>query len=302
MTQKFLEGLPIVPLGELPTDSTCMICLNTYGTESPDNGGIAEGPVRLPCDHHVGSACITIWLSPDKTAKNSCPYCRAKFFPPAQIRPQLDDEDNEDDEPDSPAPGNTLLEMTGRLGRIGRPVQAPEGSEEWDDYDDEGYIERDLAERDSQGEYAHFFQRTAGQYEESLERARAIVTKFWQSEPHAPCGTNNHRHAQAMERAIADLANSFRTLPFREIVLYIRLMIEGPRSRFPRLSCPMTELNREQEEALFLELERQGAFARDRNSPVFVGLTNRERWQLHRERNGEVWDLQAGDWAGFGAD
>lgn len=55
MTQQFLTGLPKVPLGELPKDSTCMICLNAYGNGLFDNGGIAEGPIHLPCEPHLGS-------------------------------------------------------------------------------------------------------------------------------------------------------------------------------------------------------------------------------------------------------
>lgn len=157
MTQQFLEALPEISLGELPSESTCMICLNAYGTSSPDNGSVAENPVRLPCNHHVGSDCISTWLSPSKTAQNSCPYCRAKFFP-AQPRPYMEHGLMDDDEgAHTAAPGNPMVEMTSRIGRIGRPVRAPEDRDEWDDDDDDEEEEQIWAERDSQSMYAYFF-------------------------------------------------------------------------------------------------------------------------------------------------
>ena len=290
MTQQFLDGLPKVALGELPPDSTCMICLDAYGTQTPDNGDITEFPVRLPCEHHVGSECISIWLSPDKRAQNSCPYCRAKFFP-AQPRPYMEHDLIEDEgESDRPAPGMTLLEMIRRIGRIGGPLAGRE----------EGYLEEDLRE-----ELAPFLQRTPEQYEESLQRARAIVTRLWQSNPRPPVQASysdqfRQHHADPMEADIEDLACSFRTLPFRETILYIGIRYYAARELPPLLPGPLTELNREQEEALFLVLERLDAFTDDDDRPDYAGLSNRERWQLHRERDGEVWNLRVPVWAGFG--
>lgn len=34
----------------------------------------------------------------------------------------------------------------------------------------------------------------------------------------------------------------------------------------------------------------------------YAGLSNRERWQMHRERDGEVWMYSRGIWAGIGGD
>lgn len=101
---------------------------------------------------------------------------------------------------------------------------------------------------------------------------------------------------------IAVLAHSFQALHFLQMVLYIRLVSEGLRGRVPTLTDPITELGREQAETLPLELGRQGALARHCDRPTCAGLTGRERWRLHRERDGEVWNLQAGVWAGFGVD
>ena len=294
MTQQFLEGLPQIPVGELPTDSTCMICLNAYGDGSVAIDGIAEGPVRLPCGHHVGFACISIWLSPDNIGQNSCPYCREIFFPA-----QLHQHDDGDDDYDANEPlrailvsGNGVHGMATRIGRIGRPLPGGRGA----------FVETN-ADRNSQGIYAHFFQRTAEQYQESVQRARAISTRTW-SELGMPAETDDPELAESLERHIAAVATSFRTLAFREMALYIWMMSERPRGlpRLPRLSDPITELNREQEEALFRELEREGAFEGDSRRPGYAGLSNRERWQLHRESAGEVWTFHGGYWAGFGAE
>ena len=48
MAKRFLERLPRIPENELPKDSFCMICHREYGSDPVD------GPVRLPCSHHVG--------------------------------------------------------------------------------------------------------------------------------------------------------------------------------------------------------------------------------------------------------
>ena len=88
MTQQFLGHLfrteNIVKVDELEAP-TCMICLEPYGTLDSSTGA-TELQVRLSCGHLVGSVCIATWLQD----KNSCPYCRAAFFP-AQPRPYLED-------------------------------------------------------------------------------------------------------------------------------------------------------------------------------------------------------------------
>lgn len=47
--------------------------------------GLLEYAIRLPCNHIVGSGCITQWLH----SNNTCPLCRCVFFP-AQSRPYLE--------------------------------------------------------------------------------------------------------------------------------------------------------------------------------------------------------------------
>ena len=259
MARQFLEKLPKIPLGELPTDSTCMICLDAYGTESLEKGNIAEGPVRLPCGHHVGAECISIWLSPDKTAQNSCPYCRARFFA-AQS------------DPDSLSLDGNLLQLLRRIRDILQPSQDSEENEEWEDDDDH-------ASEDD---------------EESLQRALAVSRPSRQPGRRSPAAANNQYLTEAEEAVVVDLLNLYRTLLSREMALYVGLISEDSQ-RLPSLSELSTQLDYEQEEALFLELERRGAFARDSHPPAYAGLTSREIWQSHRE-NGEVWDPQAGEW------
>ena len=86
MAQKFLEQLlrneNTVQKDE--HDGKCMICLESYGVLSSSTGAM-EAPIRLPCKHIVGSMCIGKWLRDN----NSCPLCRATFFP-AQPRPYLE--------------------------------------------------------------------------------------------------------------------------------------------------------------------------------------------------------------------
>ena len=202
-----------------------------------------------------------------------------------------DDDDDDDDDADRPTLVlGSMHEMTRRVGRVGRPLGA-------------GSVEID-ADRNSQGIYAYFFQRTAAQYDGSLRRARAILARSW-AELDLPSATNDPQLAEAMQRQITALATSFRTLAFREMVLYITTMCERPRGlpSLPRLSDPLSDLNAEQEEALFRELEDLGAFEVDGRREGYVGLdNNRERWRMHRERDGEVWLLQRGVWAGFAAE
>ena len=108
--------LPKIPLGELPADSSCMICLNAYGAQSAENG-VIESPVRLPCTHHVGLECITLWLS----AKTSCPYCRKDFFFPPQPRSYMFLEGFREVEAEV-AERAALLGIETRRARIGGPA------------------------------------------------------------------------------------------------------------------------------------------------------------------------------------
>ena len=87
MAQEFLNQLlrieNTVQKDELEIKA-CMVCLERYGALDSSTGAV-ELPVRLPCNHLIGTICIARWLRDS----NSCPACRATFFP-AQPRPYLE--------------------------------------------------------------------------------------------------------------------------------------------------------------------------------------------------------------------
>lgn len=86
MSPEFLERLLSTPENRVRSKqgSSCMICLEDYNTLNTSTG-VVEWEIRLPCGHGVGSSCIVAWLR----TNNSCPACRATFFP-QQPRPQLE--------------------------------------------------------------------------------------------------------------------------------------------------------------------------------------------------------------------
>ena len=61
------DRFPTVGYGELPRKGrSCMFCQQGFGYSD-------EEPVRLPCQHVVGAACVRVWIS----YNNGCPICRA---------------------------------------------------------------------------------------------------------------------------------------------------------------------------------------------------------------------------------
>ena len=84
MAEAFLSNLQNVARGVLREDEQqCSICMQAYGT-TPSENGIIERPIRLPCNHVMGSECIAIWVSssvPGGTVNNNtCPICRQVLF------------------------------------------------------------------------------------------------------------------------------------------------------------------------------------------------------------------------------
>ena len=73
---KFIRELPRVDARDFPKEpeDVCSICRISHGIEDPDTG-YTEYPVRLPCNHIVGKACIFKWLKkgPEGGNANSCP-------------------------------------------------------------------------------------------------------------------------------------------------------------------------------------------------------------------------------------
>lgn len=186
MAQQFLDGLPKANIEDLPGDSSCMICQDVYGTE-PEEDGTVESAVRLPCGHDIGADCIRTWLSAEKEAKTHAQHCRVRFFP-AQPRPYMEhgafeeEEEEEDDEEDDwhgargrvdlprrADPGAFFLEVLRMVGEAGQVPQ--EGQE---------VARTEAGEEDRKDRirswWPEFFETTTEQYEESIRRARAVIT------------------------------------------------------------------------------------------------------------------------------
>ena len=82
MAQDIVGQFPIVSRADLVYGDRCGICRETYSTNIPGSGIVAEDAVRLPCGHEFGSDCISTWLSPGE-GQNTCPLCRSQLFPAA---------------------------------------------------------------------------------------------------------------------------------------------------------------------------------------------------------------------------
>lgn len=83
MAEAFLNNLPNVARGVLGEDEQrCSICMEPYGC-TPSENGIIERPVRLACNHIIGSECIAHWVSSSAQGTNVCPICRRVLFQPA---------------------------------------------------------------------------------------------------------------------------------------------------------------------------------------------------------------------------
>lgn len=320
MAEQFLNTLPEAQ--NLPTDSTCMICLEYYG-DKPSKDGTAEHAVLLPCGHHVGAGCISVWLS--KNGGNTCPKCRAKFFA-ATSRPYMEHGFMNEDEDDivlrlTPRDVDEypdLYEATGTLRDIARIAEQAGRPFEEQDRRASSAVRRLQMRNEVDGQrqsYEHFLHRSTEEYLESLRRARNIESapappppgflpfseEEWARQQleigATPTEIADERlyRADSLESRVESLARSFRLLSLRETMLYIRLQNDG--AEIPRLVIPLRGLNEEQEEALFLEIERRGAF--DIVHHVYYGYpegTNRERWRLHRERHGQVWNPVERHW------
>ena len=322
MAQIFLDGLPQVNFETLPSKSRCMICLEVYGTNLEHDGAV-EVVVCLPCGHHVGAQCIRIWLSPNEEARNSCPACRRAFFP-AQPRPYMEhgtieqeEDDLEDEEDDWHGPsGRTnhprranlgvffldVLRMVGEAGQPPRPGQEVPQMEAMEEYTQDRV----------RGWWPEFFQTTTEQYQESIRRARAVITtprvpppgasvSHWSPYPYLQLSGSESINPeegdpQHLDKVVQALATAFRTLSFRETKVYSILRDSGARARFPSSSEDLLQpLSAEQEEALFREMERRGALGMDFGRE-YSGLNNSQRWQVHRE-DGETWNPYSGLWS-----
>lgn len=304
MAEIFLSELPEISLEHLLDESKCMICLTAYSTETKEDATV-ETAARLPCGHHVGASCIRTWLSPDKEGRNSCPACRMTFFP-AQPRPYLEHElfgmegrDMEEDDRhgfrDSTNTSAFIRLVLGLIGEIGQP----EGQE--------------MPQREARMQnwrdrirscWPQWFRTTFEQYQDSIRRARTVITTRRVPDPGANSNfysellRPDHLPRQSLEYPIQALATAYRTLSFREALLYTNLRGYGvnPQSVDLPEIYDLRPLSAEQEEALFQDLERTGAFSRINPRIQNPELTNRERWQAHREE-GETWNFVTQRWS-----
>lgn len=119
---------------------------------------------------------------------------------------------------------------------------------------------------------------------------------FWSPYPYLQICTSDpinpaELDPQHVEKVIRALTNAFRTLSFRGAIVYSILRELGARDRLPLLSRDdLLPLSAEQEAALFQEMERRGAFTERDFVRQYTALNNRERWRVHREEDGEVWN------------
>lgn len=298
MAESFLDGLSQIDLATLPEGSVCKICHVTYGNGTED-GSAMEAAVRLPCGHDFGADCIRTWLSPDKEAKNSCPYCRTEFW---DFESESVDEDDWHGaaNPFSRADPFDIFETAIHFIEIdGQPPR-------------EGQEEPQRAAREAREMHAmrqlfpEFLGITTEQYQESIRRAREMfrihvtLRRDLLSDSSVPTHElPEELEREIEERVVRDTAMALRTLAYRESILYWILRDNGNESLFP----PQDEdnyfqpLNAEREEALLRVMERRGAFNEFHLTVTaqYASLTNRERWQAHRDV-GETWDPATAYW------
>ncbi|KAH0544490.1 hypothetical protein FGG08_001388 [Glutinoglossum americanum] len=127
-TVKAISGLQDVPIDSLSEeDRTCSICMDPFGEVEPTSG-TCETPLKLPCGHIFGSACIRTWLKEHCT----CPACRRKLeseivhshAPPHQARDRIRVANRlgaERTMPPQPSDSQRLLNASDRTARVRAP-------------------------------------------------------------------------------------------------------------------------------------------------------------------------------------
>ena len=270
----------------LPANSACIICHEPYSAE-PWRGSTAEVALLLPCNHHVGSECLSAWISEDNG--NTCPVCRTRIFnhdrffqlpPPRDISEYSDLYD----------PDGIMRDVARRIEQAGGPLDDRSRLSSSAAGGGQSLTERETIFR----RFEPFFYRTPEWHARSFRVARAIAPTP------APPAPGYERFQQvyrsiSLESEIESLARSFRLLAFRETLLYTRLKMDG--AQLPQIQVPYWGLNAEAQEALFLEIERRGAFNRLYHVyQQYVEGNSRERWRLHRERHAQVWDPHDNIW------
>ena len=287
LAQNFLAQLPWASSDKLPVGAECMICQEKYGTFPSDNG-ILEHAVVLPCTHQVGSECIAVWLS----TGNSCPMCRKVFFPAHQGEDYDEDDDEseegdiseseeEESSDDDESEETTTKNLASVLRMVGWSLVTFRTEEEYGQ-DDEKWYDRWLLP-------------TAQEYQNSEDRARQALLRP------PPTGLllrpiQAYSPPADLESEVRQLSSAYRTLAFRETLLYLAFQCSG--ARMPRLACPYKGLSPNHETHLLWELGQRGAFGDALSRPKDVALTNRQAWFVHRAK-GEVYTYEKGTRRGY---
>ena len=313
MAQRFLESLPKLPKGQLPSGAECMICKEEYGTVPSDNGTI-EHAVLLPCLHHVGSECIAIWLSPGDGLGNSCPLCRTVFFE-GYLR-DYDDEDDEDGDGYGEGDDSDDEDGSGEGGNDddgdedGSDEESDEGDDEGSDSDDGEDVDEQRESRDrSQMFLTEAYLRSAshsvntrsrdemesreGQTGPSPPTSQQIDNSEKQAPSHLlpspPCSiflptcssaqTKSQQQQQPppsptkLETQIRNLTSAYRTLAFIQTFLYMILKMALLEARIPGNSVGLSV---PQEEMLMWKLGQEGVLSDARGRPLgSMGMTDR---------------------------
>ena len=318
MAQRFLKRLPKIRKADLPNGAECMICKEEYGSVASDNGTV-EHAVLLPCLHHVGSECISIWLSPGDGLGNSCPLCRTVFFP---TYPSHHDDDPDEDEDEDSEDENSDEEDAGGSNEEDREGSDEEGDDEDEEDDDEpeepryqtpmdlvaafhrlasGSITTHAPEETARHDNQEWFERwplpTRQQIEDGEKRARLQLLRPPPSGMLHTTPSETPSTPEDMELQIARLSSAYRTMAFRETLLYLKLAEAG--ARIPPLASKHSGLTTRQEEMLTWELGQRGAFRDARVRPGFMGMTNRQCLHAHRAK-GEVYTYETSTASGRG--
>lgn len=102
-----------------------------------------------------------------------------------------------------------------------------------------------------------------------------------------------------LEARVTRLASAYRTMTFRETLLYVKLPEAGARMAPLRSSHNGEGLSAHQEVMLLWELGQRGAFTDARVRPRYMGMTNRQLWNAHRAK-GEVFTFETQHSGGWG--
>ncbi|CAF9905373.1 MAG: hypothetical protein HETSPECPRED_004973 [Heterodermia speciosa] len=183
---EWLDYLPTVQIESLQeTDRECSICLTPYGqpvdlsksqNASSSSRGRPEHPIRLRCEHVLGSRCIKKWLSPKSergSEQNTCPICRKELF---SAWPNPEDDDFEDDE----------FEEEGEYEEEEQEAQPENEDENWEAYHDRGedYVFYEWVESDSEDE--------EDQYGKRVLWSTGWRRQVWSKGTYVPCSPPEH--------------------------------------------------------------------------------------------------------------